>query len=816
MFNIRRYFKEKNTSNIHNVNFENSFSESVPSHIRELIRFEEEYEQMMGIRNVNDEVRNEQKENYNRFEKRDYGSTLLIKSKRVSEVYLAQQENKIEKKETRQILQKVSQEKTYPLPKKQVSYRELWGKTPEKPIRSISESKNIYLKKKKPSFKFGFNAFKKISYGLGSVAVFSLLIFGGYFFYKHSLSLKGKVMGSSEVAFSQINSAISNIENRNFSSSAVDFENAYRNFSNASENLEGISGFIIDITSHIPVLSKASSGKELIEAGKNLATAGKKMSETAEYLMNLRNPIETSNISQLSFLTVFQELEKNLTSTQEEMKTAIDHIEKVNVEDLPSDKREKFIKLKTELPGVVKAEEIILANSHIFKELLGGNGPRKYLFLFQNNQEMRATGGFIGSYGLLDIKNGRVKNFFIDGIFNPDGQFRDRVVPPLPIQKISVNWSLHDSNWFPDFPKSAEKAILFYEKTGGPTVDGVITLTPTIMVRLLEITGPIEMPEYGLVLTSDNFIAETQNEVEVDYDKQDNRPKKILSDFAPVVLDKIFNAEDWKKMLEAVNVITTGLGEKHILLYSNNNEVEKIISDQGWSGEILDTQRDFLSVINTNINGYKTDGVIKESIEQQSEIKSDGTIIDTVTITRKHEGGNQEHEWWNKVNADYMRVYVPLGSQLVGVEGQTREAVEPPVDYRALGFRTDPDIEKEENSVKKDEESDTRVYEDSGKTVFANWVYVSPQEEVKIKYTYQLPFKIKFDAENHPADSYSLLVQKQSGSLGSEFSSKLIFPASYEIIRKLPETAEVGINSITNEAKLTNDFLYGLVFKSKE
>jgi hypothetical protein len=324
------------------------------------------------------------------------------------------------------------------------------------------------------------------------------------------------------------------------------------------------------------------------------------------------------------------------------------------------------------------------------------------------------------------------------------------------------------------------------------------------------------MPEYNITLTSDNFIAETQSEVEVDYDKQDNRPKKILSDLAPLVLDKIFNANDWKKTLAAVSVISSGLQEKHVLLYSSDNEIEKIISDLGWSGEILTTQGDYLSVINTNINGFKTDGVVEESIDQQAEIKPGGTIVDTVTITRKHNGGNQNYEWWNKVNADYMRVYVPSGSELIGVEGQTREVVEPSIDYKALGFRTDPDIEKEEASVRVDKNSGTRVYEDSGKTVFANWVYVSPKEEVKIKYTYRLPFKLQFDAENHPADSYSLLVQKQSGSLGSEFSSRLIFPASYEIIRKLPETAETGNNSITNEAKLSNDFLYGLVFKLKK
>ena len=244
--------------------------------------------------------------------------------------------------------------------------------------------------------------------------------------------------------------------------------------------------------------------------------------------------------------------------------------------------------------------------------------------------------------------------------------------------------------------------------------------------KLLEITGPIEMKEYDVTIDSKNFIEKTQYKVEVDYDKEENKPKKILSDLAPIILDKIFNTSNSENIAKTIGAISSGLSEKHILLYFENQKLQEIISKKNWTGEILDAQKDYLSIINSNINGYKTDGVIDETITHSTEIQNNGEIINTVQISRYHKGGNFDYEWWNKVNANYMRVYVPLGSKLLEVQGQTRETVKEPLDYLALGFRRNSLIEKEENSMITDEKSGTKIYEENGKTVFANWTYVSP------------------------------------------------------------------------------------------
>ena len=360
--------------------------------------------------------------------------------------------------------------------------------------------------------------------------------------------------------------------------------------------------------------------------------------------------------------------------------------------------------------------------------------------------------------------------------------------------------------------------MIFYEKTGGPTVDGVIAVTPTVMQRLLKITGPIVMDNYGITLTASNFIENIQYKVEEDYDRKENRPKKILSDLTPIVLKKLFSSDNPKIIAETLNVLNECLSEKQILIYSDNDSLQKIISNLGWSGEILQTKKDYLSVINTNINGYKTDGVIDEKISHLVEVRKDGSVIDTVTVTRTHNGGYTKFDWWNKVNADYMRVYVPDGSKLLSVEGQTREFNSPPVNYDALGFERDKDVEAEESRIKIDKNSGTRIYTDFGKTVFANWVYVSPQEKVTIKYKYLLPFKLSFQ-QNKSAVSYSLLAQKQSGGIGSKFEFEIIYPDNYKAEWRSVNLGECQNSSSRNasqelcfDGNLTKDIFLGIVW----
>ena len=661
---------------------------------------------------------------------------------------------------------------------------------------------------------FSLDKYKKSVFSFSGVAVVVFIIIFSVGFFNKGLKIKDLVSSTGKDAYADLALAKEGMAGRDFQKSSFEFNEAYEKFSAISNDINNLGGILVGPSRFIPFFSKLSSGNSAAQAGKDIAQIGILSGKIMQSVNSVKNPLNDDSGS-VSFLKIFQDADKNLQEIVTLLKDADENLAKVNLDDIPEAQRTQFVELKSKLPGIENFITDFSKNSQIFTDVLGSNGPRKYLFLFQNNQEMRATGGFIGTYGIMDISNGNIRKFFIDGIFNPDGQLKEKVVPPIPIQKISATWSLHDSNWFPDFPKSAEKAAWFYEKTGGPTVDGVITMTPTVMQKLLEVTGPIEMPEYNVTVDADNFTQQVQQEVEVDYDKKLNQPKKILADLAPKILDKIFNARNFSDMAKTISIFMQSLNEKQILIYSKNYEIEKILSDQGWSGEMLNTQKDYLSVINTNINGYKTDGVIDESIDHQAEIQSDGSVIDTVTITRHHNGGNLAKDWWNKVNADYMRVYVPKGSTLLSADGQTREFDSPPLDYNALGFKHDAQVQTEEDSVKIDDASGTRVYEDTDKTVFANWVYVSPQETVVVKYKYLLPFKISMNTTDKLADTYSLLAQKQSGSAGSKFTSTISYPDNYNVIWSYPDEIVNNGSSLKTDANLKTDKFIGAAFTKK-
>lgn len=632
--------------------------------------------------------------------------------------------------------------------------------------------------------------------------------------FDHGMKMKGEVLGVSTDGYEELSRAVEGVRARDFESSGQLFRNAFVSFSTASNLFEEWNGTVIEAARFLPVLSQISSGKYLVLAARDISAAGESLSRVGGSISLLGNPLK--NEGNTSFLEVFHEVRGDASVAENLLSTALSNLDKVSIADIPEEKRETFLTLKTRLPEAISGMRLFLDHGDIFSDVLGGNGPRKFLFLFQNNQELRATGGFIGSYAFLDVNQGKVRKFFVDGIFNPDGQLREDIVPPVPIQKVSAGWSLHDSNWFPDFRVSAEKAISFYEKTGGPTVDGVITCTPEILKRFLALTGPIFLEKYDVTLDENNFLELIQYQVEVAYDKEANKPKQILADLAPILLERIFGEDAAPGVFgKALSAIESGLSEKHILFYARNDEMETLIRNAGWSGEVLSARHDYVSVIHSNINGYKTDGIIDETLLHRAEIRDDGSVVDTLTVRRLHRGGNTGHEWWDKVNADYMRVYVPLGSTLLSVEGQTRETVSPPLDYDALHFSRDEDVERENAHTQIDPASGTRISEDAGKTVFGNWVYVSPKETVEVTYTYLLPFRVDPSETKESLAPYSVVFQKQSGSKGSLLFSEVQFPNRFRLVWQSGENLIPSKGSFRLETSLTFDRFLGILFSEE-
>lgn len=621
------------------------------------------------------------------------------------------------------------------------------------------------------------------------------------------LSAKSNILGSGLQAYQAMLAGADSAAHLNFSAAQVNFANAYQDFLQANQELNKMGRALVTVLEQLPGGSVVGSGVSLIEAGKNLAQAGQGFSRIGNLLAFDKIGDYFSGAGQ-PLTQKIVEIQKELDATQSELANAQKNLDKVKTADLPPDVAPALDSFKDKLPLLVNATAELNNWSGIFLEILGHQQAKKYLLIFQNTAEAKATGGFIGSYGVLDLDQGRIRNLSVVNVFDLDGQLNEKVIPPQPIQKISTAWSMHDANWFADFPTSAQKIMWFYEKAGGATPDGIISLTPEVIERLLAITGPIDMPEYNSTFNQDNFIDLLQYKVETDYDKIANQPKQILADFVPKFLAKLWTV--WPSQYDDIfKDISDSLVEKQILFYFSDPSLEKIFMEEGWTGEILPTDKNYLSVVNTNINGYKTDKVIEQKIYHSSQVQSDGSIIDTVKIMRTHTGGRSQYDWYNCVNADYLRVYVPLGSKLLSAQGHTLEVYSAPVDYQKLNFKIDADVAAEEEGMTVDSNSGTQIFKESGKTVFGNWVYVSPGETVEVTYQHLLPFKLNLNADNF---SYSLLAQKQSGSAASAFESILQLPQEYKINWQYPENLQISGSQIKFSGDLKTDEFYGVVF----
>jgi hypothetical protein len=325
------------------------------------------------------------------------------------------------------------------------------------------------------------------------------------------------------------------------------------------------------------------------------------------------------------------------------------------------------------------------------------------------------------------------------GTYDTEAGLLERIVAPKPLWLLNPLWHFWDANWWPDWPTTARKLQWFYEKSDGPTVDGVISLTPTVIERLLAIHGPVDMTkEYGVIITAENFWSVTQafSEQKPSVTKE---PKKIIGDLMTRLSDDLPKNMSPEKTFALISMFETSLDQKQILLYFNNKELEQTVSSFGWDGKMKDTDNDYLMVTSTNIGGQKTDRVISETIDHTTEILPDGRIIDTLILTRQHTGIKREL-FTGVRNVDWLRVYVPQNSKLIAASGFKQ----PDASYFSSPestWKEDPDLQNE-NQASTDPESGTKMYSENGKTVFANWSMLDPGETIQIRLQYELPFRI--------------------------------------------------------------------------
>lgn len=611
----------------------------------------------------------------------------------------------------------------------------------------------------------------------GAILLLLLTLAPGYF--SRSFSQSKRILGTATTGFELLKSG--------------EFAGALERFLEAQEALKSSRNVLSEILNMLPAgLDPANllAAGTLVSEAANLAAEGFDEFLRAKIVWD-----EAANSSNQDLYLGLKVSREKIQRAAENLANARSRLSGINPNLLSQEYRLRFVEAQSQLDLVSDTATQLLAFQELLLGLLGGE-KKTYIFIFQNNNEMRATGGFIGTYGILEFESGRVRIDRIESIYALDGQLHELIAAPGPLRRQQTqHWGMRDANWFADFPASARKILEFLEKEGGILADGVIALTPDVFEELLKITGPIDLPAYRETLNAQNFRATSQYKTSLDYDPLLNQPKKFLADFAPRFLSSLQNLDtsDW---LSVLNVLYSQVSEKQIMAFSVDPAVEEQFEDLGVDGKIKATGGDYLLVVHSNVGGGKTDQHILQKIEKRVSLDSGGLAIVRLKITRTHNGFD---ELFFPKNIDFMRILVPRQAKLLSASG---------FDYHELlsssveGAAFDPDLQAWDQSI--DYDANTRMYvgQETGYIFFANFLELLPGETKTVELAYEIQFT--------SGQAYTQLVQKQPGSAPFEFNLSVNYLPG-EIAYFYPETFEKNGSELRLSETITADKFYGVI-----
>ncbi|MDA0208341.1 MAG: DUF4012 domain-containing protein [bacterium] len=512
-----------------------------------------------------------------------------------------------------------------------------------------------------------------------------------------------------------------------------------------------------------------------------LSLIGKRLSEAGSIFAEMKIRAEAGSIPLSTKISLLSSAAERAAPLVEEANVAMKH---VSIDHIPTEHQNTATRIAESLPGLGETLRESVAFSDFLTDVLGHEEKMRYLLLFQNPLEPRPTGGFAGSFAELDMYQGAITSIHVPGggTYDLQGQNQLFEAPPKPLTLINPRLEFQDANWSPDFRTSAETFLTIHEASGGPTMDGVISINATVIPKLLAITGPIEMPEYQLTIDAENFLFETQRMAEFRYRefdtapeaRENEAPKQFLADMTPKLLEKLRNL-DMQGLTSVLILLEQSLMERDVLLYFSDNERQRTAHALGFDGAIKQTAGDYLRIVHTTLGGGgKTGLVIDQNVDIRTEIASNGVITNHLTVTKTHRG-MASNSLEDKNEVDYIRFYVPEGSTLVSANGFE---IPPPhlFEYDERVLQKSALALGREQSLGVHEPSGTDVWNEYGKTVFGNYMQTKPGETQIVTLSYTLPFSLsnlhqgttflkKAEALllQDRFETYSMLIEKQPG-----------------------------------------------------
>jgi len=618
--------------------------------------------------------------------------------------------------------------------------------------------KNLVIKEKLPpkkakSSKKGLKLNKKQATILG---VFSFLILFLFFFLYLPSRAIVKQFDNTKLAAQSLNQAISDKDLVQSKEALLKLEEEFETIESKYKRL-----------SYLKILPLVGS---YYRDGQNLIKIGSNALETGEILIQAIEPYQdflgftgsaTSSAQttedRISFLT--ESIESLLPSFEliEDKVTEIDYlVGKININRYPKDFRGIPIHSHFDQASQIieQSKRFVIDGKPIlekFSWLLGKDDVRDYLVIFQNDGELRPSGGFWTAYTTIKVDNGKIIPGISSNIYDLDDKLSSTTPAPRIIKSYHINvpyLNLRDSNLSPDFPINAQIFLdSYYKAMGKKTLfDAVIAIDTQVLVDIVRVLEKLDTPLGTFTSEAD---ARCNGCPQIIYELQwiSGRPRNYIEPnrkgfLGPLMQSLLTNAlgSEKSKMSPLTQSFFNNINQKHILFYFTDAQVQSAAKLVNMTGHMVETDEntDYLHLNDSNFASAKSNIFITQKINHQISTK-DGTVEHkvSVTYTNPAKASNCNLEKGDLcLNAaayrNLFRFYLPLGSQLIKMTGS---------------------------------EIDTLKYEELGKQVFEGFygnkypLYAMSNSKVSIQYT--SPVKASPD--------YTLYLQKQAGTKAVEY-----------------------------------------------
>ncbi len=537
----------------------------------------------------------------------------------------------------------------------------------------------------------------------------------------------------------------------------------------------------LGLAERLPGGQRVRSGRRALSAATAAGTAGVAMCNSAKLVAEEMKPAAGGSVDlmrRVAYLgAVLSRSRADLLEAAEAAEQLEEAIALLEETPLPGRFGAPLARAKDRLPPLRAALQDAARAAPFVPALLGTEGPRTYLLLLQNSTELRATGGFVTAVGVLTVEKGQLVRQEFRNSFHWDAASVSRGRTPQPIGEYMRLWALHlrDVNWWPDFPTTARGAAGILQREQGIRVDGVFAADDMAMRLVLQSVGPVAVPSFGEVLTSDNAFGRIDYYTHVAPEAfQDNKR------FIGVFFGDLFNVVQRQSLgqLPALGkTLERALNEKHLLLYLNDPGVQRLVEERGWGGRLVPTPDDYLLVIDTNVGYSKVyQDVEGPSVKLESSLpRHPGDPVSNVLeLGYRNPLGVRaglacedfSPEGFNNCMKNYLRVYVPEGAVLQDASG---------LDGAAL------------------------TYVEEGKQVFGGVFFLAPGETRSIRLRYAVP------RQGGAPFKHRLVVQKQPGRDALPFDYTLSLARPTPVTLRGPDGLRRGLGHAHYAGELAAD-----------